>query len=143
MIQNEPAFRYNYLFWINPFGEYCGALMPIYEYRCSACGHELEALQKLSDAPLLRCPACAKDALTKLVSAAGFQLKGSGWYATDFKGSGSKPAAKAAGDKSTDGKAAEAKATTGTDSKSDSASESKTAPAATPAASTSSGPSST
>ena len=68
--------------------------MPIYEYRCSACGHELESLQKFSDAPLVTCPACGKDALTKLVSAAGFQLKGSGWYATDFKGSGGKPAAK-------------------------------------------------
>ena len=68
--------------------------MPIYEYRCSSCGHELEALQKFSDAPLRACPACTKDTLVKLMSAAGFQLKGSGWYATDFKGSGSKPAAK-------------------------------------------------
>jgi len=66
--------------------------MPIYEYRCSSCGHELESLQKLSDAPLTTCPACKADALVKLLSAAGFQLKGSGWYATDFKGSGSKPA---------------------------------------------------
>lgn len=68
--------------------------MPIYEYRCSSCGHKLESLQRLSDAPLTTCPACGKDALTKLVSAAGFQLKGSGWYATDFKNSGSKPPAK-------------------------------------------------
>ncbi len=68
--------------------------MPIYEYRCSSCGHELETLQKFSDAPLVNCPQCRKDALVKLVSAAGFQLKGSGWYVTDFKGSGSKPAAK-------------------------------------------------
>ena len=60
--------------------------MPIYEYRCSACGHELEALQKLSDAPLTQCPTCRQEGLVKLVSAAGFQLKGSGWYATDFKG---------------------------------------------------------
>ncbi len=67
--------------------------MPIYEYRCSSCGHKLEALQKLSDAPLSKCPSCNADALVKLVSAAGFQLKGSGWYATDFKGSGAKPAA--------------------------------------------------
>ena len=66
--------------------------MPIYEYRCSSCGHELEALQKFSDAPLATCPSCHKDALVKKVSAAGFQLKGSGWYATDFKGSGGKPA---------------------------------------------------
>ena len=70
--------------------------MPIYEYRCSACGHKLESLQRLSDAPLTTCPACGKETLTKLVSAAGFQLKGSGWYATDFKNSGSKPPAKEA-----------------------------------------------
>ncbi len=69
--------------------------MPIYEYRCSSCGHELESLRKLSDAPLLACPACKADTLVKQLSAAGFQLKGSGWYATDFKGSGGKPAAKA------------------------------------------------
>jgi len=66
--------------------------MPIYEYRCSACGHELESLQKFSDAPLATCPACQADTLVKKVSAAGFQLKGSGWYATDFKQSGAKPA---------------------------------------------------
>ena len=68
--------------------------MPIYEYRCNACDHKFEALQKFSDAPLVTCPACANDALVKLVSAAGFQLKGSGWYQTDFKSSGAKPAAK-------------------------------------------------
>ena len=60
--------------------------MPIYEYRCSKCGHELEALQKLADAPLTTCPACQAVALVKQMSAAGFQLKGSGWYATDFRG---------------------------------------------------------
>lgn len=60
--------------------------MPIYEYRCDACGHELEELQKLSDPPLVDCPACGKPKLVKKVSAAGFQLKGSGWYATDFRG---------------------------------------------------------
>ena len=68
--------------------------MPIYEYRCAACGHELEALQKLSDAPLSDCPACHQAELRKRVSAAGFQLKGSGWYVTDFRNSGAKPAAK-------------------------------------------------
>lgn len=62
--------------------------MPIYEYRCSACGFEKDALQKMADAPLVDCPNCGKPALVKLVSAAGFQLKGSGWYATDFKNSG-------------------------------------------------------
>ena len=66
--------------------------MPIYEYRCSSCGHEMEALQKLADAPLLACPSCHAHTLVKLVSASAFQLKGSGWYATDFKG-GAKPAA--------------------------------------------------
>jgi putative FmdB family regulatory protein len=68
--------------------------MPIYEYRCTDCGHRLEALQRLADAPLLVCPACGKECLTKLMSAVGFHLKGSGWYATDFKHSGSKPAEK-------------------------------------------------
>ncbi len=59
--------------------------MPFYEYRCDACGHELEALQKMSDAPLKECPECGESALVKLVSAAGFRLKGGGWYETDFK----------------------------------------------------------
>jgi len=59
--------------------------MPIYEYRCASCGHEVEVLQKLSDKPLVSCPECKEDALTKLISAAGFQLKGSGWYVTDFR----------------------------------------------------------
>ena len=68
--------------------------MPIYEYRCNSCGFQKEFLQKVSDAPLTTCPECNKDTFTKLLSAAGFQLKGSGWYATDFKG-GSKPAPKA------------------------------------------------
>jgi putative FmdB family regulatory protein len=64
--------------------------MPIYEYRCDACGFQKEFLQKMSDAPLTTCPECNKASLSKLLSAAGFQLKGSGWYATDFKG-GAKP----------------------------------------------------
>jgi putative FmdB family regulatory protein len=65
--------------------------MPIYEYRCSSCGHQQEYLLKVSDPPRTTCPSCGKEALTKMVTAAGFQLKGSGWYATDFKGKGSKP----------------------------------------------------
>ncbi|MEJ2803509.1 putative FmdB family regulatory protein [Comamonas sp. BIGb0124] len=71
--------------------------MPIYAYRCDACGHAKDALQKLSDAPLKDCPACGQPALVKQITAAGFQLKGNGWYATDFKNSGapSKPAAAA------------------------------------------------
>lgn len=64
--------------------------MPIYEYRCTSCGHELEKLQKISDAPLTDCPACGQPALEKLISAAGFRLKGGGWYETDFKQGGSK-----------------------------------------------------
>jgi putative FmdB family regulatory protein len=64
--------------------------MPIYEYRCAACGHELEALQKISDSPLQDCPACKQPRLQKMVSAAGFRLKGGGWYETDFKSSGKK-----------------------------------------------------
>lgn len=59
--------------------------MPIYEYRCQECGHELEKLQRMSDDPLTDCPACGKAQLKRLVSAAGFRLKGGGWYETDFK----------------------------------------------------------
>lgn len=62
--------------------------MPIYEYQCSACQARLEKLQKISDPPLLTCPECGADALVKLVSAAAFRLKGSGWYETDFKKDG-------------------------------------------------------
>jgi putative FmdB family regulatory protein len=68
--------------------------MPIYEYRCQSCGFEKEYLQKLSDAPISQCPSCGKADMVKMVTAAGFQLKGSGWYATDFKG-GPKPTGKA------------------------------------------------
>lgn len=65
--------------------------MPIYEYRCGACGFQKEFLQRISDAPLKDCPECGKGSFSKMVTAAGFQLKGSGWYATDFKNTGSKP----------------------------------------------------
>ena len=79
--------------------------MPIYEYRCAQCGHELEVLQKISDPPREICPACNAPALQKLISPVGFRLKGSGWYETDFKqknrknlhGSGDKPATKKTG----------------------------------------------
>ena len=70
--------------------------MPIYEYRCSSCGHQQEFLQKVSDAPLTTCTACGKATFSKMLTAAGFQLKGSGWYATDFKSTGKKPAEKKA-----------------------------------------------
>ena len=65
--------------------------MPIYEYRCASCGYTKDCIQKLSDPPITVCPECGKETFSKQLSAPGFQLKGSGWYATDFK---SKPAAK-------------------------------------------------
>lgn len=66
--------------------------MPIYEYECADCGHRLEAIQKFSDAPLSDCPTCGKAGLKRLISAAGFQLKGTGWYVTDFRNNGQKKA---------------------------------------------------
>jgi putative FmdB family regulatory protein len=60
--------------------------MPIYAYRCAECGHTKDVLQKLSDPALSTCPACGKESFSKQVTAAGFQLKGSGWYVTDFRG---------------------------------------------------------
>ena len=62
--------------------------MPIYEYRCESCGFQKEYIRKMSDAPLTVCPECGKETFNKMLSAAGFQLKGSGWYQTDFKGGG-------------------------------------------------------
>ena len=70
--------------------------MPIYEYRCSSCGFQKEYLRKVSDPVMSVCPECNKNTFSKMLSAAGFQLKVSGWYATDFKNSGSKPAANTA-----------------------------------------------
>jgi putative FmdB family regulatory protein len=70
--------------------------MPIYAYRCADCGHTKDVLQKLADAPLTVCPACGAATFAKQITAAGFQLKGSGWYATDFKNGNAKPAAKPA-----------------------------------------------
>lgn len=70
--------------------------MPIYAYRCAACGHAKDVLQKMSDAPLTTCPACGAEAFSKQVTAAGFQLKGSGWYATDFRGGSAGASATAA-----------------------------------------------
>ena len=66
--------------------------MPIYEYRCATCGYQNEYLQKVSDPRLTVCPECGKPTFDKLLSAAGFQLKGSGWYVTDFRDKGTKPA---------------------------------------------------
>ena len=84
--------------------------MPFYEYRCEACGHELEALQKFSDDPLLECPGCGAASLKRLVSAPAFRLKGSGWYETDFKSGNKRHLADSGDTKSTDAKpAAESK----------------------------------
>jgi putative FmdB family regulatory protein len=69
--------------------------MPIYEYRCDACGHYLETLQKINDPPLIDCHKCGKPALKKLVSAPAFRLKGGGWYETDFKTGNKKNVAQA------------------------------------------------
>ena len=97
--------------------------MPIYEYRCNACGHKEEHLQKVSEAPLSVCPVCGKPEYRKQLSAAGFQLKGTGWYATDFKGA-SKKAADKKSDAKTDAKP-ESKPDSKPESKPDTKSESK------------------
>lgn len=73
--------------------------MPIYEYECKDCGHQLEAIQKISDVPLTDCPECGKNSLLKQISAAGFRLKGGGWYETDFKKGGKKNLAGGSSDK--------------------------------------------
>lgn len=102
--------------------------MPIYAYRCSACGHAKDVLQRMSDPLLSTCPACGGETFTKQLTAAGFQLKGSGWYVTDFKGGAAAPktgdAAPAAAEGKSDGKA---------EGKSDGKSEGKTDSAATAA----------
>ncbi|CAJ0874140.1 FmdB family transcriptional regulator [Ralstonia pickettii] len=90
--------------------------MPIYAYRCDACGHAKDVLQKMSDAPLTDCPACGAPAFKKQLTAAGFQLKGSGWYVTDFRGGSGGASAAAAG--------------TGTAAKADAAAPAAAAPAA-------------
>jgi putative FmdB family regulatory protein len=117
--------------------------MPIYAYRCESCGFGKDVLQKMSDAPLTQCPECGADAFRKQVTAAGFQLKGSGWYVTDFRG-GSNSKAPAAGASSTaaDAAAAPADSNKSDAGKSDSAASTSTpaaAPAAAPAASGSTG----
>ena len=97
--------------------------MPIYAYKCESCGHAKDVLQKISDAPLTECPACGKPTFHKQLTAAGFQLKGSGWYVTDFRGGSGGTSAAATGAAS----ASPATATESSTSSSDSA--------ATPAAS--------
>ncbi|CAB3713821.1 FmdB family zinc ribbon protein [Achromobacter kerstersii] len=94
--------------------------MPIYAYKCSACGHAKDVLQKISDAPLSVCPECGESTFSKQVTAAGFQLKGSGWYVTDFRGNGS-------------GGAAPASTAASSDSAAPAAAPAASAPAAAPA----------
>ncbi|HEU4459248.1 MAG TPA: FmdB family zinc ribbon protein [Methylibium sp.] len=115
--------------------------MPIYAYRCEACGHAKDVLQKISDPVLSTCPACGAEAFRKQVTAAGFQLKGSGWYVTDFR-NGSQAAAKPAdeaGKPAEDGPKADAKpageanSEKKADGKTENKTESKAAPAASPA----------
>ena len=96
--------------------------MPFYEYECADCGQRVEVLQKISDEPLSQCPTCNAQSLRRLVSAAGFRLKGSGWYATDFKNKGTQ-----AGDKGEDKteKAAAPKEETGSGSSTSASAETK------------------
>ncbi len=115
--------------------------MPIYAYRCQACGHAKDVLQKLSDPVLSTCPACGAETFAKQVTAAGFQLKGSGWYATDFKGSGAAPAPDTKADAKADGQP-DSKPETKSDDKpvaKPEAAAPAAAPAALPAAAPSSG----
>ena len=118
--------------------------MPIYAYKCESCGHAKDVLQKLSDAPLTDCPACGAATFTKQVTAAGFQLKGSGWYVTDFRnggGAASAPAtasatASASAPGGISGDSAGAKAASTESSSAASATAPAAASSATPAAST-------
>ena len=116
--------------------------MPIYAYRCTNCGHAQDVLRKISDPPLSVCPACGAATFVKQVTAAGFQLKGSGWYVTDFRGdkksakSGESDAAPSSGGKDGEGGAASANgkdAAKGEAAKSEPAAAPAPAPAAAPA----------
>ena len=104
--------------------------MPIYAYRCASCGHAKDVLQKMSDPVLTDCPACGAASFVKQVTAAGFQLKGSGWYVTDFKGSGAAPPSPSAD--GANGDAAKGDAATGEAPKSDAAKPDATSTAAKP-----------
>jgi putative FmdB family regulatory protein len=119
---------------------FCGKnIMPIYAYRCEACGFAKDVLQKMSDAPLSQCPECGKDAFRKQVTAAGFQLKGSGWYVTDFRGGSggtSAPASTSGEAGSAAGGAAPAAAAPAAASTESTTTSAAPAPAATPAAGT-------
>lgn len=95
--------------------------MPIYAYRCESCGFGKDVLQKLSDAPLTQCPECGKETFAKQVTAAGFQLKGSGWYVTDFRGGNSGGKAAAPNAEKTDGNSADGNSASGDGAKSEGA----------------------
>jgi putative FmdB family regulatory protein len=101
--------------------------MPIYAYKCESCGHAKDVLQKISDAPLSDCPACGKPTFSKQLTAAGFQLKGSGWYVTDFRGGSGGASAAATG-------TAAASTATATDSSASSSSDSSATTATTASA---------
>ncbi|MDX3907849.1 MAG: zinc ribbon domain-containing protein [Pigmentiphaga sp.] len=103
--------------------------MPIYAYKCSACGHQQDVLQKMSDAPLTDCPQCGQAAYSKQVTAAGFQLKGSGWYVTDFRNNGSAKSAGSSASSSSSESSASSSASSGSEASASSSSSS--APATT------------
>lgn len=107
--------------------------MPIYAYRCESCGFAKDVLQKMSDAPLTQCPECGTDAFRKQVTAAGFQLKGSGWYVTDFRGGNSGNKSGDAASNAPDASASKTDSKPEATGSSDSAA-STTTPAAAPAA---------
>jgi putative FmdB family regulatory protein len=104
--------------------------MPIYEYLCGACGHQEDHLQKISEPALAKCPACGKKKYAKQLTAAGFQLKGSGWYATDFK-SGPKKPEDAKPEAKVEAKKDEAKTEAKTETKTETKAEKKKTPAST------------
>ena len=119
--------------------------MPIYAYKCSSCGHRKDALQKMSDAPLTVCPACGAATFTKQLTAPQFQLKGSGWYVTDFR-DGKKPAADAKTDATKSDTGGEVKTETKTDKKTETATPASapaTAPSTAPAPATAAAPAAT
>ncbi len=115
--------------------------MPIYAYRCTTCGHAKDVLQKISDPLLTDCPACGAVSFVKQVTAAGFQLKGSGWYVTDFRG-GSKPEAEA-GDKAATEKAPDKPAESSTAASGDKPTATPATPATAPAAPATAAPAAT
>ncbi len=101
--------------------------MPIYEYQCTECQHKLEILQRMTDDRLTTCPSCQKETLIKLVSAAGFQLKGTGWYETDFKNKGKKPESKSSESSSSEKKSSDSAAASSSSKTESSGSSTKTA----------------